>query len=426
MSLTANRIDFTDKATQACPFAAYADINEVGGVAYDAATRTYVVTGYELVRKLTADNVNLSSQTGLTGLRDSDREAECAKIYAEKGIAMRDVLVSSDPPDHLFQRSLVDKIFTPRRVATMEPYLGQLVEKCIDDFIDAGEVEFHGALSLQVPMTVIADQLGLPRTEDDLARFKLWTDAIAARADTNVGREEMIALVHTVCELQQFIIRKAAEYRENPADCILSDLVHADVDGRRLDLEELVSMVKIILVAGNETTTNALSNGMLRLAERPELQERLRENPRLIPKFVEEILRLDAPVQGMFRRALSDIKVGDVDIPKGAIIVLKWGAANRDARKFEQPEEVDIDRPNLRQHLTFGFGPHFCVGNQLARVELRVVFEQVLDRMINIRLADRPDAVTRRPHFVTYGLEKLHLSFERCDQPATASATAAC
>jgi cytochrome P450 len=406
-------IDFTDRTTQACPFAAYAAINGQGGIYLDKSTGFYIVTGYDLVKRLARDNRELSNQSGLIGVRREPWQDELDAIYAERGVELRDVLVSADPPEHNFQRSLIDKVFNPARVGRMTDYLEGIIDKYIDAFPDHGEVDFHSAVSLMVPMTVIADQLGVPHSAEDMGMFKRWSDAVVLRSEPGVPRENQIQYANDICDLQQFIMKTADECRATPNDTLLSDLVHADVNGRMLTIEELVSMVIIILVAGNETTTSAISSGMERLLTEPGLQARLRADPALIPAFVEEVLRIDAPLQGLFRRAVIDMEIGGMQVPANAILVLKWGGANHDCKRFSNPEEFDLERPNLTQHLTFGSGPHFCVGNQLARSEIRLVFEHMLIRTSDIRAAKRPDQSVRQPHYTTFGFRQLWIELDK-------------
>ena len=405
-------VDFTDRDTQACPFSAYRQLQQQPGLYVDPRTGYYIVTDYQTVKQLTGDNKRLSNQVGIIGTRRDARQAELDRIFAEHGLPIRDVLVSSDPPVHTLHRSLVDKVFTATRLARMESYLRQVVDSYIDRFRDSTSVDFHAEFSIMVPMTVIADQLGLPRTEEDIASFKRWSDAVAFRSEPNVEHESQVRYAHRICELQRFLIRKATEYRAAPADCLLSDIVQVSIDGHTLDMEDLVSIAMILVVAGNETTTSALSSGMLRLLTERGLQDQLRRNPSLIPRFVEETLRMDAPLQGLFRRTLLDMEICGTRVPAGSVLVLKWGAANRDPGKFPEPDRFDINRDNSHQHLTFGFGPHFCVGNQLARNELRFSFEHILRRTTDIRLSNRPDAVVRLPHYTTFGFRHLWTDIE--------------
>jgi cytochrome P450 len=179
-----------------------------------------------------------------------------------------------------------------------------------------------------------------------------------------------------------------------------------------MSMREMVSIILILLVAGNDSTALAMTSAMHRLVTTPGLQDRLRADPGRIPNFIEEVLRLEAPVQGLYRRALADIEIGGTPIPKGAIVVLRFGAANRDPAQFADPDALDAGRSNARSHLAFGAGPHFCLGNQLSRGELRIAFATLLQRLRNIRLADGEEPAAWISHFLVYGPHKLEIAFD--------------
>jgi cytochrome P450 len=258
---------------------------------------------------------------------------------------------------------------------------------------------------------VIADQLGMPRS--DLAKLKSWTDSVIANQDQSNSEERQIQLAKSICELHRYAAAKVEEYRKAPRECLLSDFANGTVDGRQLNMRELAAMVEQVMAGGNDSTANAISNAMLRLIEQPQLEAQLRENPALIPAFIEETLRLDAPVQGLFREPKQDMEIAGVKIPKGSVVVLKWGAANRDPDQFPNPDVIDLGRSNSARHLTFGYGAHSCVGNQLARGELRIAFTKLLARMKNFRLSRGPNSVVRDAHFFAYGPRELYVGFDR-------------
>jgi cytochrome P450 len=222
--------------------------------------------------------------------------------------------------------------------------------------------------------------------------------------------ETELELTREVCALQQYLMTRIAHYRTHPGPVLLSDLVQASDDGK-MNTAELLSVIQMLVPAGHETTANSLGSGMRRLAETPSLQDALRTQSGAVDTFVEEVLRLDAPVQGLFRVVRNEIIVDHVTIPVGATVVLSWGAANRDPAKFPDPDAVNLDRKNAAQHLSFGLGAHFCVGNQLARAELRIAFTRLVQRLRNIQLAPALDAVTYRAHFFAYGPASLEVEF---------------
>jgi cytochrome P450 len=406
-----NRVDFTNSATQTCPFAAYDQIRPDGPFYVEPSTGYLIVTRYDLVKEIVADPVRYLNQAGaLQGVGSSPQAVAAAAVYRDAGFPQLDVLVSGDAPDHNFHRSLVDKAFTVGRVRQMGAYLQETVDFYIDRCLDRGSVDFQAEVADMIPTAIIADQLGVPRS--DLPDFKRWSDASVAKNDPSLSVEEAVDLAKVRVGLLEYLDKAILRYQEEPADCLLSDMIHADVDGRKLSRDEAINIAAILIVAGNETTTSAISNCMIRMIEGG-FEEQLRSNPASITEFVEEELRLDAPIQGLFRRTAVDVTLDGVAIPAGTILNLRWGAANRDPEKFVNPNEFDINRGNKRQHITFGYGKHFCVGTMLARAEINITLETVLRKMKNIRFSDRPDAIVRKPNYITFGVRKLFLDFDR-------------
>lgn len=408
-------ISFMDPAVQLCPFKAYDAVRGPEKVYQDPATGWYFVTDYETVRRLSADAANLSSFTGVLMCKTkSAHQDEIDAIWNAEGYLPTPVLVVSDPPDHTFYRSFVDRSFSLGRVKRMEEYLEGIVDEIVAEQRDQGAMEFRSAVATRLTLSVIADQLGMPRS--DWHKLDEWSDAVMAHQDQSIPPEREKALVRTICELHQYAARKVEEYRREPRECLLSDFANMEIDGRRMTMREIAAMVEQGLTGGKDTSASAMCSAMLRLCENPELQERLRAEPALIPQFVEEVLRLDAPVQGLFREAKADLDIGGTRIPRGSVVVLKWGAANRDPAMFPEPDQLKLDRPNAKRHLTFGYGPHACVGNLLARAEMRIVFTKLLANMRNFRLADGAASVTRVPHFFSYGPMALHVRYERAPE----------
>jgi cytochrome P450 len=405
-------VSFMDPAVQLCPFKAYDAVRDLGKVHQDPATGWYYVTDYETVRRLSADSANLSSYTGVLMCKTkSAHQDEIDAIWQEEGFLPTPVLVVSDPPDHTFYRSFVDRSFSLGRVRRMEEYLVGIVDEIVAELRARDSVEFRSAVATRLTLSVIADQIGMPRS--DWQKLDEWTDAVMAHQDQSIPPEREKALVHTICELHQYTARKVEEYRLEPRECLLSDFANMEVEGRRMTMREIAAMVEQGLTGGKDTSASAICSAMLRLCEEPELQERLRADPSLVAQFVEEVLRLDAPVQGLFREARVDLEIGGTPIPRGSVIVLKWGAANRDPAKFPEPDLLKLDRANAKHHLTFGYGPHTCVGNLLARAEMRITIIKLLQNFCNFRLAGGDDAVKRVPHFFSYGPMELHVQYDR-------------
>jgi cytochrome P450 len=404
-------ISFSDPEIQRCPFAAYKEIRAQGPVYFDKSNGFYIVTGYDDIRKAASDTATFSSMTGQLLVKNAPYQDRIDAIYREKGYLPVTALVVADPPVHNFHRSLVDKVFTVSSVRRMEDYLIGVIDEMVDQIIDRGQAEFYYDLAVKIPNHVLSDQIGLPR--ERFADFKRWADAIVQESDPSNSEERQVEITNTICELQQFLAERIEEYRTAPRPCILNDLVHADVDGQRLSIQEIVQIVEQMLPAGSDTTVGAIASAMHRIATTPGLEEELRADPALITNFVEEVLRIDAPVQGLWRRATCDTEIGGVPIAEGSIIVLRFGAGNHDPAVFPDPDTFDLRRTNARRHFAFGVGPHYCVGNLLARSEMRLTIARLLQRMRNWRLVNSPDAVQWQAHFFAFGPSRLEIAFDR-------------
>jgi cytochrome P450 len=333
---------------------------------------------------------------------------EIREILA-RGFPSANTLLTNDPPSHSYYRALVAKAFTPRRVGRMEDEIRSLSEELVDAFVDDGEVELVGQFAVPLPLTVIADALGVPR--HDLARFKVWSDDAVAPLGNILDHGRQVEIARSLVEFQHYFAAKIDERRQEPRDDMLTDLVEARVGGQALDVPELLSIVQQMLVAGNETTTKLIGSAMLMLLENEGAMAAVRTDPALIAHLVEEALRIESPVQGMFRVAAVDTELGGTAIPAGSPLVLLYASANRDGDVFRCPADFDLGRSNVRQHLAFGQGTHFCVGAALSRAEARIAFEVLLRRLDRIRLA-RPEPPVHEPSLVLRGLKELWLTFE--------------
>lgn len=409
MHTDVSSITLTDTGIQKWPFEAYRRLQQESPVHLDPVTGIYVLTGYEAVRRATMDTARLSSRAGQISVREGAVADEVRRIYHERGWQPVFTLVNNDPPDHTRFRALVEKAFTPSKVRAIEASIEQIVDELIDGFIVDGEVEFMARFGNPLPLIVFGDQLGVPRA--DLPRFKHWSDVLLEQMNPLLTPEREIALTHEVCDLEQFLAARAEEYRAQPGSTILSDLVHAEANGERLGMAELLSVIMQLVPAGHETTANAIGTGIAQLAQHPELVEQLRAQPLLMPTFVEEVLRIDAPVQGLWRKALVDLEIEGRHIPAGATLFLAWGAANRDPRQFPDPDRIDLQRGNARTHQSFGVGAHFCVGNALSRAEMRIAFSRCLARLQNLRLASA-DALEYPAHPFAHGPARMTIAFD--------------
>lgn len=408
--MTTDLVDFSDHATQINPFEAYRQLHEQAPVYRDPGTGFYVVLDYDLLRDVARDTKLFSSETGILLVRKGELGKRIAAMQEKHGIPSVSVLLTTDPPDHTYYRGFVDKAFSPARVKQLVTYLTDVCEDLMDRLADRREIEFVQDVCVQIPVLVLVDLLGVDRSR--MADIKRWADATARASDPTLDDDTMIGLLKIACELELFTRELAQHYRKHPNDSLLSNIANMEVDGRAMSDPELVSLVRQIYVAGHETTTYTMAGAMMWLINTPGLEQKLRENPELIELFVEEVLRLEAPLQGMFRRATEDTVLGGVEIPKDSVLVVRWGAGNRDPRRFPDPDKLDLTRRNLRNHLAFGTGIHFCVGNQLARAELRIALTALIKRYRNFRYAAGENSIGRSPHYFQYGIRELHIAYD--------------
>lgn len=402
-------LTLSDAEVRKCPFHTQDLIRDKGRVYRDPVSGFYLITHYDDVRRLAMDTEYLSVKTGILGVRETKNSPIINERYRQRGCLPMDTLVTTDPPIHGFYRALVDRVFTPKRVKSMNEYLVVLSRELIDSFAAQGHVEFMEALAIKLPIMVIADQLGISR--NDLALFKTWSDAMIALIDPLLELDREIALTDLMIDMQSYFIAQIERLRNTAEDTLLSALVHTDVDGRILTNQELCSIVQIILVAGNETTTNALGSAMIALIEDPALAERLHDDMSLLPGFVDETLRLWAPAQGILRRARTSFEIDGTVIPEGALVQLIVGAANRDPGIFPDPHEIDLGRPARQAHLAFGAGRHFCIGSSLVRSEMAILFGELLSRFKNFRYARSENSVEYLTGY-TYGPHRILMDFD--------------
>ncbi|HEB89665.1 MAG TPA: cytochrome P450 [Deltaproteobacteria bacterium] len=295
-------------------------------------------------------------------------------------ITQANSLISSDGEIHDRLRAVVNRGFTPRRIAELEPRVRKVTAEAIDSIASAGEMDLVRDLAIPVPVRMIADILGVPG--ERLRDFKRWSDAIIESA-TGVGQDDR-AREHFKAreEFLAFFDRAIEARRKSPGGDLISTLVRAEgaEDGSpSLSPDEVLSFTVLLLIAGNETTTNLIGNTLLALTDHPDQMEKVCANPGLIPNLVEEALRFDSPVQAIFRQTTRDVDVAGTMIPEGKLVMLLLGSANRDEDWLPNADRFDVTR-ELKGHIGFGFGVHFCLGASLARLEARVALETLLSR----------------------------------------------
>ena len=372
-------------------------------------TGMFFVFDYDTIRRIAGDPETFSNKFGGAMRVSGDVDPRLVEIR-NTGYPAVDTMLTEDPPVHRRYRGLVNQAFTARRVATLEGDIENIANALIDVFVDAGRVELVSAFCGPLPLTVIADQLGVPRT--DLPLFNAWSDAFVAQLSRMATPDEELAAAKLIVQFQHYFAAKLDERRRDKRDDIISDIVHARLEGERpLDTAESLSIIQQLLVAGNETTTSAIAEGVLLLIQHPEQLAKLRADPTLVPNLVEEVLRLSTPTANMWRVCTKDTEVNGTRIPAGSLIQLRYASADRDERVFDSPQAFDVTRRNARANVAFGYGVHMCIGASLARKEMEVAFRVLLERLGDVALDCPEGDLVYPPNVLLRGLAALPIRF---------------
>jgi len=364
------------------PYDTYARMRRNDPVYHDPATGIWFLTRYQDLLTLTKDRRFSAERVGqfFTGVSpDLDGQVEVV------GRFFTDWLIFLDPPQHTRLRRLTARAFSAKSIAALRDYIQTAVDTALDRVADAGRADLMADVGVPVPAQVIAHMLGVAPA--DIPQFKSWTaDVLRVPAWVGDSEENVRIAYRAVGNLEDYFRELIAQRRKTPTDDLLGMLVSADEDGQILTEQELVSTCALLLVAGHETTTNLIGNGMIALLRHPAELARLRADPELIESAVDEFLRYDGPVAGVARLACEDIDMGGQVIPAGHVAMGMVGAANRDPAVFDDPDRLDIGREDGR-HVGFGQGRHLCPGAALARLEARIALGGILARFPRLELA---------------------------------------
>jgi cytochrome P450 family 142 subfamily A polypeptide 1 len=312
-----------------------------------------------------------------------------------------------DDPQHLLRRKLVNYGFTRKRVKNLEASITSLCDTLIDAVCQRGECDFVWDLAAPLPMAVIGDMLGVRPEEREM--FLKWSDDLLVALSSTAAEEDIQVTMDAFAAYSEYMLGMIAERKDEPTDDLVSVLVHAEVEGSRLEDHQIVTEVLLLLIGGDETTRHTLSGGTRQLLLHPDQHRRLVNDLALLPNAIEEMLRWTAPVKNMARTITADTEFHGTRLNQGEKMILLFESANFDEKVFEDPESFDIERyPN--NHLAFGFGTHFCLGNQLARLELSIMQTRLLQRLPDLRLASDAALPLRPANFVS-GLEKMPVAF---------------
>jgi cytochrome P450 len=374
----------------------------------DPHTKLVLVSSYDFVLEALKRHDDFSNRFAQAMGGRSAPRTDIADVM-KGGYPTVDTMLTADPPEHSRYRGLVNKVFTPRRVKVIETEIQKVTDELIDAFIGDGRFSVSKQFCIPLPLTVIADQLGVPRA--DLPDFKRWTDGFVAQLGGLATGDAEIEAARLIVEYQNYFAARLKEAASAPRDDIISDLVRARIEGERpLDTAESLSIIQQLLVAGHETTAATIAAGLLLLIQNPEQLALVRKDPGLLPNMVEEVTRLTTPTQNMWRVATRDCKLGSFEIAKGDFVFIRYGAANRDPAKFPAPDVFDVQRGNAAEHLAYGHGIHFCIGAILARREMLVAFTTLLARLDGLALAPN-QSITHKPNMLLRGLNDFEIEF---------------
>lgn len=402
-------LDLMDPAVQQCPYAFYALARAQAPLYRMPSTGFWLVTSFDLCREVMRQPDLYASGVSPMAIKAGGVAEGVLAEYARGWLPLASCS-TSDPPRHTRVRAFLETLFTNRRVREIRP----LIERTAADLLDAldgrTEFDFVREFSHPLPMVVIAELIGVPAI--DLARFKAWSDAIVEPFSMMVSPEREVECARLVVEMQHYFAALLEQRRREPRDDLLTELVRAGDDPRfGFPLQEQLTIITIdLLASGNETTTAAITSGLRLLIDDPAPIEELRRDPALLENLAEEILRLESPAQGMFRRVTRDTTLGGIALREGELLSLRFGSANRDESQFPEADRIRLHRPQPGKHLALGIGRHHCIGSQLARQELVSAFGALLERYESFALAPGGGETHYAPSFFGRNLLELRVS----------------
>ena len=412
-------LDLFDPEVQACPWEAYKMMRDQGPVYQDPKSGFFVVTRYKELREMVLDDESFlvrdpdATDSGTLWKSAYPWGEKIESAFRERGWLGGASLQGMNGTMHREVRSVFDHALRPKRIREMDAVAFDVATRLIDAFIDEGRCDWLEQFAVPLPLYVIGIQAGVD--DEHLPDILEWTDAFIALFGRMCDEEESMQCVDKLIEAQHFFQPMIEQYRQNPGEGLVSDLVNLDVPclGRKLNDNELhTHIMGELFVGGAETTRNALASGMEILIRRPDVWEKLKDDPdKYMKQFVEEVLRTNSPAQGLYKTAQKDTEIAGVKIPKGATVIPRYGCANHDERHFDDPEEFDLERKNAGTHVAFGAGPHHCLGANLARRELYWGFKTAVERFDGVQFAEGKNDFAYHPNFALRGLKELHIEF---------------
>ncbi len=399
-----------DNETLKCPYHFDKTLRESAPVYQDPTSGVWMVSTYELVREAHKKPEVFSNEFGLAegsgGELDADIRAAMEKTYnLGKG-----TLLTVDAPEHDTYRDGLKRYFLAPNVAKFRPWIEDFTDQLVANLLYGESFEFVEQFARPLPLSVIMHVLGMPLALREKA-FKWTVDNVTVLSQTN-DKATLLAAHEGLKEEYDWFVEALEERRREPQDDLLSLVAGLTYEDRPLTIEEQLSHCTQFLVAGNETTTATLAEGMRQLCLNPDQQEKVRKDRSLIPNLVDESLRLATPTSNMWRVTKDDYTLGGTTIPAGSMVLLRYFSSNHDESMFENAIEFDITRGNVNRHVAFGFGTHVCIGQHLSKLEMTIAWEKLLDNSSNFRMTTAPDALEYMPNILLRGLESINIVVE--------------
>jgi cytochrome P450 len=409
---------FADTTVLEDPFRYYEYVRQQSPVWREPHYGAFLVTGYNEISAIYRDSETFSSCNSFGGpftrfpveVQGDDVGALIDKY--RRTFPNGESFITWDPPEHTAHRGLMMRLLTPKRLQENEEFMAALADRQIDGFANKGTCEFLAEYAQPLALLVIADLLGVPEEDHAALRAAFVANGTPGAVGQRPETTDFLGF------LEQWFTRYIEDRRRTPRDDVLTQMATATFpDGTTPEVIDVVRVATLLFAGGQGTAARFLGNALMMVAERPELQDMLRDEPDRIPVFIEEMLRINSPVKVNFRMARVSTTLAGVDIPAGSNLVLLLGAADRDDRRFAGPAQFDMDRPNVREHVAFGRGPHSCPGGPLVRTEGRITIERMLSRLRDIRISaphHGPGDARRfdyTPSFILRGVQALHLDF---------------
>jgi cytochrome P450 len=413
------RVSLTDPLIVAHPNEFYRSMRREDPVYYDEKIGMYLVSRYDDVVAVLRDPITFSDKLGYEALYASGHFEEFKQILERDGGGFFPDAIKDDPPAHTRVRRLMENAFTAHRVATLAPGITAIVVDLIEKLADkaaAGE-PVDGVNDFAVPLTiaVICEQLGINQV--NVHKIQRWSQAVTAQISQMQNREQMLENAKQMCELQNFIIAEMRAREHEPREDMISDIVHARLeDGGKLTFKEAVSLIRALIIAGNETTATAIGNLLFVFATQPDVARTLRDSiddDRVVTRFVEELLRVQPPVRGLAKMTTREVELGGRLLPNRAHLLVLYASGNDDETVFECPQRFDLNRSNLGKHVAFGVGVHRCIGASLSRMEIKVAAQELMRRIEGIKLAVPAEEIEYLPTVATRTIRKLPLLLSR-------------